>query len=341
MLYSIRNLRKVHGKTTILDIDNLEIQAGKVYTLIGPNGAGKTTLLNILAFLDLPSAGDLFFQGEKVQYHPRILRRLRQKVVQVDQYPILFTGTVAKNVEYGLRIRKVERGRRLDMVKQVLAQVGMSRFHDADARTLSGGETKRVALARALVVEPEVLICDEPTANVDAENQKIILDILKNYNGKKRISLIFATHSLSDANRLADQTIVLQNGSLASNRRTNVFTIERLENEAQQEIWRIGGNLDYTQTTAEPLPSAASHVHLEPGTISCFPLNEPPNENAPCWRGTIQKIESQAEGIKLDVDCGIELQIILNREHYRANHFHVEQQVWVSFKLYPEMLFAG
>ena len=341
MLYSIRNLKKVHGSTTILDLNHLEVEAGKVYTLIGPNGAGKTTLLNILAFLDLPTSGELVFQGEAVQYHPRILRRLRQKVVQVDQYPILFTGTVGKNVEYGLKVRKVGRWQRQDMVKRVLAQVGMSRFIHADARTLSGGETKRVALARALAVEPEVLICDEPTANVDAENQKIILDILKNCNNEKKVSLLFATHSLSDATRLADHTIILQNGRLVQNRRTNVFAVAQRGTEGAGRIWRIGGCLDYPLSKTGPLTNGASHVHLDPGKISCHPLDATPGGDSPSWRGTTRKIEHYGDGIRLNVDCGIELQIMLSPEAYASNRFYVGQEVWVSFELTPEMFFTG
>ncbi len=339
MLYSIQNLKRSHGQTTILDIDSLEIQAGKVYALIGPNGAGKTTLLNILAFLDLPSSGELSFQGEAVQYHPRVLQRLRQKVVQLDQYPILFSGSVRKNVEYGLKVRKVERKKRQLMVEKVLALVGMSRFINADARTLSGGETKRVALARALAVEPDVLLCDEPTANVDAENQQIILDILKDCNSEKKVSLLFATHSLSDATRLADHTIVLQNGRLAQARKTNVFTIEHQEYRGSGNIWRIGGSLEYSQEVVDPGVPDASHVHLDPEKITCFPIDELPNVDVPFWQGTIRKIERHGKGIRLSVDCGVALQIMMSLEDYTSTNLHVEQQVGVSFRLTPDMFF--
>lgn len=341
MLYNIRNLKRIHGRTTILDINKLDIEAGKVYSLIGPNGAGKTTLLNILAFLDLPSNGEVTFQGQAVQYHPRILHKLRQKVVQVDQYPILFTGSVRKNVEYGLKVRKVERKKRQYMVEEVLNKVGMSRFINADAHTLSGGETKRVALARALVLKPAVLLCDEPTANVDTENQKIILEILKECNSEKKVSLLFATHSLSDATRLADHTIVLENGRLAPNRKTNVFTVERMENVDSRSIWRIGGCLEYPVEPGEQLPEDKSHVHLDPVRISCSPLAEIRDENGPFQRGVICKIERQGDGIRLVVDCGIELQIAMNLEKYRNTRLHVEQQVGVSFQLTPEMFFNG
>jgi tungstate transport system ATP-binding protein len=212
MLYRLEKVKRIFGSRTVLDLDRLEIEKGKIYTLIGPNGAGKTTLLKILAFLDRPSSGKVTFREQSVKMSEQHLHSLRRQVILLDQNPILFSGTVRKNVEFGLRLRKMERGKRGQRIKEMLALVGMEEFIDFDSRGLSGGEVKRVALARALALSPDVLLCDEPTANVDVENQEIILETLNRINREEGRSVIFSTHYLSQGQRLAHHTLLLQNG---------------------------------------------------------------------------------------------------------------------------------
>ena len=186
MLYEMNGVERNLGGRKILDIASLTIRPERIYSLSGPNGAGKTTLLKLLAFLEKPNSGEMRFRSEQVIYNENDLLNLRRQVVLVDQSPLLFTGTVARNVEFGLRVRKVGSAERRERVLEALQQVGMVGFIEAEAHKLSGGETKRVALARALAVRPKVLLCDEPTANVDSENQRIILDILADLNRQRK-----------------------------------------------------------------------------------------------------------------------------------------------------------
>lgn len=223
MLYNLDGIRRVFKGKTVLDLPELAIEKGQVYTLIGPNGAGKTTLLHLLAFLDRQTDGVLRFCGEEVTSSPKQLVNMRRRAVLLEQYPILFTGPVWKNVDYGLRIRKVPKAERRKRVEEMLDLVGMGSFAKADAHKLSGGETKRIALARALAVRPEVLLCDEPGANVDKENQEIILNILGHINKVEKTSVIFSTHYLSQGRRLADQTLMLEHGRLSDVLNENIF----------------------------------------------------------------------------------------------------------------------
>lgn len=339
MLYRIRNLQKVHGSTTILDIRSLDIKRGEVYTLIGPNGAGKTTLLNTLAFLDLPSSGEIIFQGNSVQFNQRALYALRQKVVQVDQYPILFTGTVRKNVEYGLYVRKVEKKRRQKVIEEVLEMVGMRGFIDADAQTLSGGETKRVALARALAIEPEVLLCDEPTANVDVENQKIIIDILKRCNGEQNVSLIFATHSLSEASRFADHTIELRNGRLASGNKTNVFSARLQKSNNGVSQWLIADTLTYRVANGNSMAGSSAKVYFDPKSIRCASLKDSMPIDDNLWKGTIIKAERLDNRVRLIVDCGVFLEVLMDFEEYEQEALPVNQRVGLHVPFTQDMFF--
>jgi tungstate transport system ATP-binding protein len=215
MLFEAAELTRTFKGRKILNLSQLKLEKGKIYALIGANGAGKTTLLNILAFLDKPTTGQLYFCGQAGRYNRKQLLNLRRRIVLVDQYPILFTGPVWKNIEFGLKVRGISKKVRRERTEEILELVGMEKFIRADAHKLSGGESKRVALARALVTEPEVLLCDEPTANVDAANQEIILHILKQINREKQTSILLATHYLSQSRRLAHHTLLLEHGALS------------------------------------------------------------------------------------------------------------------------------
>jgi len=186
VLYELKNLIKTYDQRTVLNLERLSLEKNKILGLLGPNGAGKTTLLEIMAFLIRPSAGDIWFKKEMVNFTNGKLMDLRRKVVLIQQQPLLFTTTAFKNVEYPLKIRKTPRAKRERIVKELLDLVGMGMFMHASAHKLSGGETHRVAIAQALACFPEVILMDEPTASVDVENQINIERIIKEINRKKR-----------------------------------------------------------------------------------------------------------------------------------------------------------
>jgi tungstate transport system ATP-binding protein len=203
----------------------LEIEKGWIYALLGPNGAGKTTLLNIFGFLESPTTGNIFYRSRPVQFSESYLQPLRKAVVIVEQHPILFTTTVYKNLEFGLKIRRIPTKERDHIIEESLDLVGMRHFAQAPAHQLSGGETQRVAIARALAVNPEVLLCDEPTSSVDTENQVAITNILKQINDLKKITVIFTTHDRFQVTSLAHYTLFLDHGKLASDSSENFFSL--------------------------------------------------------------------------------------------------------------------
>lgn len=328
MLYSLSKLKRIYGDRTVLDISLLDIEPEKIYTLIGPNGAGKTTLLNILAFLEDPDQGAISFNSSPVHFSDKTLRQLRQRVVLVDQYPILFTGPVWKNIEFGLKIRKIPKKKRKGIVEEVLEMVGMQNFVNADAHKLSGGETKRVALARALAIRPEVLLCDEPTANVDAENQEIILNILERSNRENKLSLIFATHYLSQAQRLADHTIILQNGKLSGTARENIFTAEMVDSSGDGLLWQIGGV--HSLVTYEKQPDQLLQkvkIFIDPKKIQLVSATDVPAKERNLWRGNICKIEMENGWVRVTIDTGLRLDILLQKEIYIEQPYHVGENV--------------
>ena len=216
-VYNILDLTKVYGTRTVLDISALEMQQGSIYALLGLNGAGKTTLLNILGFLEPPTNGNVYYHSTMVRFSEAFLQPLRKSVVIVDQHPILFTTTVHKNLEFGLKIRQIPNKEREHIIAETLDLVGMRHLAQAPAHQLSGGETQRVAIARALAVNPEVLLCDEPTSSVDVENQVAIINILRQINDLKKITIVFTTHDRYQVASLAHHILFLNHGRLAAN----------------------------------------------------------------------------------------------------------------------------
>ncbi len=207
----------------ILDIPALSFKKGKIYGLQGPNGAGKTTLLNIFALLEIPTTGTVSYKSEPVQYSEPYLQRLRKEVVLVDQLPLLFTTTVFKNMEFGLKIRGIEKKERRRRIVKGLDMVGMRDFAQAQAHQLSGGETQRVALASRLVLKPEVLLLDEPTANVDIASAQQIKEAALMARREWDTTLIIASHDRDWLYDVCDQVLHLFKGRLFGTGKENMI----------------------------------------------------------------------------------------------------------------------
>lgn len=320
MLYKISGLRRVYGSRTVLSIDDLSIEKGKVYTLTGPNGAGKSTLLNILSFLAKPSAGEIEFLGEKVDSSKESMARCRKSVVQLDQYPIMFSGTVAENIAYGLKIRKEKKTVVASRVAEMLDIVGMTKFAEADACMLSGGETKRVALARALAIYPEVLICDEPSANVDNENQEMILNALEWMNKKRGTTIIFSTHYLSQGHRLADHTLLLQNGQLSDVVNENVYRARVLSEESGLTQCSVTGNVRF-DVDSKKIPAEATELKLwlDPKKLTLTQMRAGGKEKCGVdeLSGHLIEVARQKSLVNVCIDTGIRVIVHLDYSLYR------------------------
>jgi len=214
MIYELQDVTKVYEKRIALDLERLSLREGEIYALLGPNGSGKTTLLRILALLDAPSTGRVFFDSREVCFRESKLRPLRRNVVMVNQRPIMFSTTVYQNLAFGLKIRKTPRWQQRKTIERVLEMVGLSHLSGAQAGRLSGGETQRIAIARALALAPRVILCDEPVANVDLEHQSVVVNLLRQINREKKITIVFTTHDRLLASSLADHSLYLDRGRL-------------------------------------------------------------------------------------------------------------------------------
>ena len=210
-LYRLRSVTKRYGSILAIDIDALTIEAGRLYTLTGANGAGKSTLLSILAFLTPPSTGEVLYAGERIEWRSDILRERRREVTLLHQSPYLFGGTVFANVAYGLKARGIAGEAVRRTVDRVLEVVGLGSFRDRDARELSGGETQRVALARALAPDPEVLLLDEPMANIDRETAGLLETVIASLPSQGT-TVVMTTHDPEHPTRFNGGSILMEGG---------------------------------------------------------------------------------------------------------------------------------
>jgi molybdopterin-binding protein len=208
----VRDLTVLRSGRAVLTVEHLAVSRGETLTIVGPNGAGKTTLLLVLAGLVRPDKGQLLFRGSPVGRSEGLAYRRRLGLVMPE--PLLLDASVFANVALGLRFRGVP-GVRIDaLVTDWLERLGVAHLRDRHARRLSSGEAQRVSLARALVLEPELLLLDEPFASVDAATRTQLVEDLAVLLDATPITCALVTHDLDEAVRLGDHMAVLLDGRL-------------------------------------------------------------------------------------------------------------------------------
>jgi len=211
-LIQIRDLVMRRGKRTVLAIDSFEILRGERLTVIGPNGSGKSTFLLALAHLLNPASGEILFEGKSLTHWDEL--KYRRKISFVFQDPLLLDMTVEQNVGLGLKFRGVEKDEAQARIMKWLKQLGIESLAKRRAGQLSGGEAQRVSLARAFVLEPELVLLDEPFSSLDPPTRAKLLDDLSALLAEDHRTAIFVTHNLKEATQLGSRVAVVMEGKL-------------------------------------------------------------------------------------------------------------------------------
>ena len=203
-----RNLSRVVDGAALVDDVSIEVAAGDVFVVFGPSGAGKSTLLRLLNRLDEPTRGTVLLDG--VDYTTLPPRTVRRRVGLVPQRPALLEGTVADNVTYGPRLR--DEPVDADRMAELLDRLGLAGYEERDAGTLSGGEAQRVAIARTLFNDPDIVLLDEPASSLDAAAAERVESLLADVMAAYALTAVLVTHDADRARRLGTRGVRMEEG---------------------------------------------------------------------------------------------------------------------------------
>tara|TARA_Y100000031_G_C8123645_1_gene339419 strand:- start:108 stop:788 length:681 start_codon:yes stop_codon:yes gene_type:complete len=213
-IYKLKDIKTGYGSFS-LKINCCSLERGAIYAVTGPNGCGKSTFLDTLALIRKPQEGEFYFDQEKIDYHNcngQLLKR--HKIGYLLQNPYLFKMSVYDNVAYGLKLKNVDSKAIRIKVNKILTQFSLDHLGKRNPMSLSGGEAQRIALARTLALDNQVLLLDEPTANVDRNNIRIIEEHILYLNKEKNITIVISTHSQEQAERMSKNIISIIDGRI-------------------------------------------------------------------------------------------------------------------------------
>lgn len=335
LILRIENLIKYHNDFS-LKIPTLKFINGRIYSIIGPNGSGKTTLLNLLGLLDKPEAGKIFFKEEEIDGTYLSLLNARRKIHLVMENPVLFSTTVFKNISFGLKIRSVDKKIIPATVKESLEMVGLDGFEKKIATRLSRGETQRAAIARAIALKPELLLLDEPFANVDQRNVNAIEALIKTINQKYKTTIIFTTHDLSQAYRLSDEVITLLDGKTIEGSLENFFPgeinevngLKQVEISPSVKISVVTEKIGKGHISINPRDIILSHSHLQSSARNTF-------------KGIIKKIQLENNTVRVYIEVieGIKFTALITKKSCEEMNLSIGSNIFLTFKTTEVMVF--
>jgi len=323
--FEVAGLRQAYGGRTVLAIDALAVEAGARLALVGPNGAGKSTLLRLLAFLEPPSAGTVTLDGAPVTTGAA-RRAARRRVTLVEQRPYLFRGTVEANVAFGLRAAGVRGPAVARRVGAALERLQLQGLRGRDARALSEGEIQRVAVARALAVEPLALLLDEPASSADRAAQQAMFAALADEQARRPLTVVFASHLLEDAYRWAGSLLALHQGVPSPVTPENLFRVDLPGGGPMQDV--AVGPLRIVVVTERSGPATLA-VAPDEIVLSAAPLVSSARN---AFRGRIVRVAEHGAEMRVTIDVGIELVARITRQSFEEMALAVGREVVASFK---------
>ena len=320
--WELRQVVLGYSGPPVLNIENLQIETGSVTAIVGRNGAGKSTLLRTLALQAPPASGALRFGGERVT--SATLVALRRRVGLLPQSPYLLHGTVYANVELGLRLRGVTRGARRISVAAMLERLGLHDLAARDVRALSGGEAQKVALARVLVFEPEVLIFDEPFTHLDAKIAGEFSDFIAACGAARTPTVVFSSHDELRAQALASRVLGITDGKLGPAALVNVYGGQLDPSQHLFDTGRLSIQVGEQIREATRIAIDPAAVVLSPARLASSMRNS--------FTGRVVGLAERGDGVLVTIDAAERILAIVSHSALRDAPLAIGATVWVSFK---------
>ena len=216
MYLQLKNLYKKYQNNTVVNNFNIDVGKGELISILGPSGCGKTTTLRMIAGFIAPTSGEIFLSEEKITDYPPEIRPVSTVFQNYALFPHL---TVYENIEYGLRYplkvgKKLDKKEKKERTQKMINLVNLKGLENRRIDQLSGGQQQRVALARSLVLEPKVLLLDEPLSNIDTKLRETVRNEIRRIQKKLGITMIFVTHDQEEAMSISDRIIVMNEGNI-------------------------------------------------------------------------------------------------------------------------------
>ncbi len=320
--YDLIDVKYGYDGLEALNIDQCQIHANKTTAILGPNGAGKSTLLNILAFVFRVSSGEVMFFNKRCEHESHSV--LRRRVAYVQQNPYLFNDTVIKNVELGLKLRGVNKKDRHQSTMIMLERLGLGDLAPRRAHELSGGETQKVAIARAMVLETEVILLDEPFTYLDKRFAKDLEQLILDNRRTRNQTVIFSTHDQLRAQVLADDIFSMLAGRYVPSSIVNLYTGRLLPDKNIFETAELKISVPENLTAGEHIAIESTQIVLSKEQLLSSMRNS--------FRGKIRSLHEDNGQIQVTIEAGEIFQIIITKAALDEMNINVGEMVWLSFK---------
>lgn len=317
--YQLKHIKYAYDKTIALSLADLTIQANKTTALIGPNGCGKSTLLNLLAFLHQNQQGHISFFSESVTH--QTLPGVKKRIAFVPQKPYMLRGTVADNLNLTLKFHYVKKNCP-ELIAKALENQDIAHLSQQQAKTLSGGELQKVALARAIITNPDVLLMDEPFSHLDYNSEQLVEKFIRHYVKDNNKTVIFSTHNRLQGIAIADEAISLVKGQLVKTALINLFqgsVKHQIFDTGKIQIMLADNALNY------------QHVSIDPHEIvlSKQPLHSSMRNR---FQGKVMAITDEMGSVRITVSAGEQFQVLITQQAFKELEISLASQLWVNFK---------
>ncbi len=320
--YRIEGLHYKYGDNSVIDLAQYEFQQAMTHVLVGPNGSGKTTLFNVLSLLLKPLSGEIYLLGEKVIDENRLA--LRRRIGYVQQRPYLFNTSVFENIAIGMKLRGVSKHLRESRTNNIIEQLGLNSLKNKRAHELSGGEMQKIALARTLVLEPEILILDEPFTYLDKAFSLILETLLLNIREHKTQTVIISTHDHMRAHLLGDHVSSIINGKLIDESTINLIHGRYL---SDKQVFDTGKLL----ITIGHANQETSIIAVEPNEI-VLSLHELDSSMRNRFQGHVTGFVAYDDRIEVSIDAGEKFHAVISDHAMKELDLEIGSKIWVSFK---------